>query len=198
LVEQGSPLDFVAAQGRRTLFAALVDARDRHGRRTRIIEDQDRRPLSYTDLIRAAFALGRRLGRITSPREHVGVLLPTSAGVVVTVFALHARGRIPVMLNFTAGARNVRSACGAARVRRILSSRRFIAQGRLEDLVEDVSSVADITFLEDIRAQISALDRAYAALAGARPLKREQSPVGCQMPIIGPASTSPSARSSAS
>jgi acyl-[acyl-carrier-protein]-phospholipid O-acyltransferase / long-chain-fatty-acid--[acyl-carrier-protein] ligase len=165
LVEQGSPLDFVAAQGRRTLFAALADARDRHGRRTRIIEDQDRRPLSYTDLIRAAFALGRRLGRITSPREHVGVLLPTSVGLVVTVFALHATGRIPVMLNSTAGARNVRSACGAAGVRRILSSRRFIAQGRLEDL----SSVADITYLEDVRAQIGALDRAYAALAGALP-----------------------------
>jgi acyl-[acyl-carrier-protein]-phospholipid O-acyltransferase / long-chain-fatty-acid--[acyl-carrier-protein] ligase len=169
LVEQGSPLDSVAAQGRRTLFDALVDARDAHGGRTRIVEDQDRRPLSYTDLIRAAFALGRRLGRITSPREHVGVLLPTSLGLVVTVFALHATGRIPVMLNFTAGARNVRAACGAAGVRRILSSRRFIAQGRLEDLVEDLSSVADITYLEDIRGQIGALDRAYAALAGALP-----------------------------
>jgi len=168
-VEQGSPSTFVAAQGRRTLFHALVDARDTHGGRTRIIEDQDRRPLSYTDLIRAAFALGRRLGRITSAQGHVGVLLPTSVGVVVTVFALHATGRIPVMLNFTAGARNVRSACSAAEVRRILSSRRFIAQGRLEDLVEDLSSVADITYLEDIRGQIGPLDRAYAALAGALP-----------------------------
>jgi acyl-[acyl-carrier-protein]-phospholipid O-acyltransferase/long-chain-fatty-acid--[acyl-carrier-protein] ligase len=168
-VEQGSPLEFVAAQGRRTLFDALVDARDAHGGRTRIVEDPDRRPLSYTDLIRAAFALGRRLGRITSPREHVGVLLPTSLGLVVTVFALHATGRIPVMLNFTAGARNVRAACGAAGVRRILFSRRFIAQGRLEDLVEDLSSVADIIYLEDIRGQIGALDRAYATLAGALP-----------------------------
>ena len=113
-MEQGSPLAFVTAQGRRTLFDALIDARDRHGGRTRIIEDQDRRPLSYSDLIRSAFALGRRLGRITSPREHVGVLLPTSVGIVVTVFALHATGRIPVMLNFTAGAHSVRSACGAA------------------------------------------------------------------------------------
>jgi len=158
LVEQGC-----------TLFDALVDARDAHGGRTRIVEDPDRRPLSYTDLIRAAFALGRRLGRITSPREHVGVLLPTSLGLVVTVFALHATGRIPVMLNFTAGARNVRAACGAAGVRRILFSRRFIAQGRLEDLVEDLSSVADIIYLEDIRGQIGALDRAYATLAGALP-----------------------------
>jgi acyl-[acyl-carrier-protein]-phospholipid O-acyltransferase / long-chain-fatty-acid--[acyl-carrier-protein] ligase len=96
-------LDFLAAQGRRTLFDALVNASDTHGGRTRIVEDPDRRPLSYTDLIRAAFALGRRLARITAPREQVGVLLPTSVGVVVTVFALHATGRIPVMLNFTAG-----------------------------------------------------------------------------------------------
>jgi acyl-[acyl-carrier-protein]-phospholipid O-acyltransferase / long-chain-fatty-acid--[acyl-carrier-protein] ligase len=169
LVEQGSSFDFIAAQSRRTLFGALVDACDAYGGRTRIVEDQDRRPLSYADLIRAAFALGRPLGRMTSPREHVGVLLPTSIGVVITVFALQATGRIPVMLNFTAGARNIRSACGAAAVRRIISSRRFIARMRLEGLVEELSSVADIIYLEDVRGQIGALDRAYAALAGVAP-----------------------------
>jgi hypothetical protein len=80
-VEQGPSLDLIAAQSRRTLFGALVDACAAHNGTTTIVEDQDRRPLSYADLIRAAFALGRPLGRMTSPREHVGVLLPTSVGV---------------------------------------------------------------------------------------------------------------------
>jgi acyl-[acyl-carrier-protein]-phospholipid O-acyltransferase/long-chain-fatty-acid--[acyl-carrier-protein] ligase len=162
-------LDFIAARSRRTLFGALVDACDTHGGRTTIVEDQDRSPLSYADLIRAAFALGRPLGRTTSPGEHVGVLLPTSVAAVIAMFALHATGRIPVMLNFTAGARNIRSACGVAAVKRIVTSRRFIAKMRLDDLVEDLSSVAEITYLEDIRGQIGALDRAYAALAGLAP-----------------------------
>ena len=160
---------FDPQSGRRTLFGALIDASRRFGGKSLIIEDQDRRPLSYTDFIRAAFALGRRIERLTSPGEHVGVLLPTSMGVAVTFFALHARGRVPVMLNFSAGARNVRSACASAGVTQILTARRFIAQGRLEDLVEDLSQVATVNYLEDIRRQVSAADKAYAAIAAAFP-----------------------------
>ena len=160
---------FEPQRARRTLFEALLDARDRFGGKSLIIEDQDRRPLSYTDFVRAAFALGRRIEKLTSPGERVGVLLPTSMGVAVTFFALHARGRVPVMLNFSAGARNVRSACASAGVKRILTARRFIAQGRLEDLVDDLSHVAAITYLEDIRKEIGAADKAYAAVAAAFP-----------------------------
>ncbi len=35
--------------------------------------------------------------------ENVGVLLPNANGVVVTFFALQSLGRVPAMLNFTAG-----------------------------------------------------------------------------------------------
>jgi acyl-[acyl-carrier-protein]-phospholipid O-acyltransferase/long-chain-fatty-acid--[acyl-carrier-protein] ligase len=155
--------------GRRTLFQALIEAMRRYGAKTPILEDQDRRPLSYLDLVRAAFALGRRIEQITDKGERVGVLLPTSMGVVVTFFALHAIGRTPVMLNFSAGSRNVRAACATAGVKRILSSRRFIAQGRLEDLIDDLASTAAITYLEEVREQIGTADRLYAALAGSFP-----------------------------
>ncbi len=166
---------FDLAVTRRTLFDALIEARSRFGGKTRIIEDQDRRQLSYTDLVRAAFALGRKLAAMSRPGERVGVLLPTSVGVTATFFALHATGRVPVMLNFTAGPRNVRAACDSAGVRRILTSRRFIAQGRLEDLVEDLSRQAAITYLEDVRRQIGAADRAYALVAAQFP-KRFRAP----------------------
>ncbi len=160
---------FDPAASRRTLFDALIDARDQYGAKTPIIEDQDRRVLSYTDFIRAAFALGRRIARITAPGERVGVLLPTSLGAAVTFFALHAFGRVPVMLNFTAGSRNVRSACGSAGVKCILSSRRFIAQARLEELVDDLKTIAEVTYLEDVRKQIGTADKIFAALAGSLP-----------------------------
>jgi len=92
----------------RTVFQALLDARARYGAKKMILEDQDRNPLSYTDLVRAAFALGRKIAAITQPGERVGVMLPASSAVVVTFFALHAFGRIPTMLNFTSGIRNLR------------------------------------------------------------------------------------------
>jgi acyl-[acyl-carrier-protein]-phospholipid O-acyltransferase/long-chain-fatty-acid--[acyl-carrier-protein] ligase len=102
--------EFDPGKAQISVFDALVDASTLHGRRKPILEDQERAPLTYLDLIRAAFALGRRLAIDTLPGEHVGVMLPSSAAAVITFFALHAIGRVPTMLNFTAGLRNLKAA----------------------------------------------------------------------------------------
>jgi acyl-[acyl-carrier-protein]-phospholipid O-acyltransferase / long-chain-fatty-acid--[acyl-carrier-protein] ligase len=155
--------------GDRTLFEALLDARDRYGAKKPILEDQERNPLSYTDLVRAAFALGRKLAQISRPGERVGVLLPSSAGVVVTFFALHAFGRTPTMLNFTAGVRNLRAACKLAGVNTILTAHRFIDQGKLDDLIDALQTEHKVVYLEDVRAKIGLADKVFAAAAGAFP-----------------------------
>ena len=83
------PVVFNAQDGQKALFDALLDARDKYGAKKPILEDQDRNPLSYTDLVRASFALGRKIAAMTQPGEHVGILLPSGSGAVVTFFALH-------------------------------------------------------------------------------------------------------------
>ena len=70
---------FDARQTQTTLFDALVEVRQTYGGKKPILEDQERNPLSYTDLIRAAFALGRKIAAFTKPGEHVGVMLPASS-----------------------------------------------------------------------------------------------------------------------
>src|ERR1700735_3924782 len=130
------PRDYDARAGDRAVFDALIDASSRYGAKKRILEDQERNQLSYTDLIRASFALGRKIAGMTSKGERVGVLLPSSAGATVTFFALHAFGRVPAMLNVTAGIRNLRAAVKLAGVRRVLTSHRFIEQGKLHDAVD--------------------------------------------------------------
>jgi acyl-[acyl-carrier-protein]-phospholipid O-acyltransferase/long-chain-fatty-acid--[acyl-carrier-protein] ligase len=153
---------FEPANSQTTLFDALLDAARRHGPKKKIIEDQERNPLSYTDLIRASFALGRKIEAITELGEHVGLLLPSSSAGVVTFFALHAFGRIPAMLNFTAGLRNLRAAVKLADVRRVLTSHRFIEQGKLHDVVDALEESCVITYLEDTRKSIGTIDRALA------------------------------------
>ena len=111
---------FDVARTRITLFDALLRARAESGGKTKILEDHDRKVLTYDDLVRAAFALGGKLKGMTAPKENVGVLLPSGVGATVVFFALHAIGRVPVMLNFTAGAANIKGACKAAGVNRYL------------------------------------------------------------------------------
>ena len=156
---------------RRGLFDALTQAARAYGPNKKILEDQERHPISYTDLIRASFALGRKLAAMTQPGERVGVLLPSSAGAVVTFFALHAYGRVPSMLNFTAGLRNLRAAASLAGLRRVLTSRRFIEQGKLHDVVDALEGGCQITYLEEVRQSIGLADRLYALAAAALPAR---------------------------
>ena len=156
------------------IFDALIASRDRYGDKE-ILEDQDRKPLTYTGLIRAAFVLGRKIAAFTAPTERVAILLPSSMGVVVTFCALHAFGRVPVMLNFTGGEANIKAAIKASGVRRILSARRFVTQAKLDDLMAELANVADIVWLDDLRATIGLQDKLFGLMAGLMP-KRVRHP----------------------
>jgi acyl-[acyl-carrier-protein]-phospholipid O-acyltransferase/long-chain-fatty-acid--[acyl-carrier-protein] ligase len=157
-----------AKVGEEGIFDALIAARETYGDKE-ILEDQDRKPLTYTGLIRAAFVLGRKIAGMTEPEERVGILLPSSMGVVVTFYGLHAHGRVPVMINFTAGERNIKAALAAAGVKRVLTARRFIQQAKLEDLIADIETVAEIVWLDDVRASIGLQDKLYGLMAGMMP-----------------------------
>ena len=151
-----------------SLIDALIDARARFGDKE-ILEDQDRHPLTYTGLIRAAFVLGRKIAHMTDLGERVAILLPSSMGVVVTFFGLHAHGRVPVMLNFTAGEANLKAAIKASGVKKLLTAKRFIDQAKLEDLIVELKTVAEVVWLDDVRKTIGLADKLYGLAAGAAP-----------------------------
>lgn len=165
------PRAFNARDAERSLYDALLDARDTYGPKKLILEDQDRKPLSYNDLIRASFALGRKIAGFTEKGERVGILLPSGAGAVVTFFGLHAFGRTPAMLNFTAGLRNLRAACKLAGLRTVLTAHRFVEQGKLHDVVDAIEEHCKVVYLEDVRETIGLSDKLFAAAAGAFPRK---------------------------
>jgi acyl-[acyl-carrier-protein]-phospholipid O-acyltransferase/long-chain-fatty-acid--[acyl-carrier-protein] ligase len=154
------------ARTRVTLFQALLRARDARGGKFKILEDHERKPLSYDDIVRAAFALGGKLETLIKRRETAGLMLPTGVGCTVTFFALHAIGRTPAMLNFTAGAMNLRSACDAANVKKILTSKRFIQIAKLEPLAAELSKHAKLIYLEDVKKSIDFGDKIIALFKG--------------------------------
>ena len=160
------------ANTKRTLFDALVDAHLTLDSGKAIIEDPLRTRLSYKRLIMGAKILGRKLMPLAGVGDSVGVLLPNSAGVAVTFFALQGIGRVPAMLNFTAGLSNVQAACEAARVSVILTSRSFVEKARLEDLVAALADSLTIVYLEDLRAKITTLDKISGLLRGKKPYVR--------------------------
>ena len=92
---------FELSRTRVSLFQALLRARRAKGGKTPILEDHERRVLTYDDIVLAAFALAGKIEDLTRPREIVGVMLPTGAGCAVTFFALHAAGLLGRLLRST-------------------------------------------------------------------------------------------------
>ena len=151
------------------LFQALLDARKVHGGTHPAIEDIERKPVAYRRLVQGSFVLGRRLASYTKPGEITGVLLPNSAAAAATFFALQAYGRVPAMLNFSTGTKNMVAALETACIDVVFTSRRFVELGKLDDSVAALSGRAKIVYLEDIRDQISGMDKLSGILASLMP-----------------------------
>ena len=153
-----------SARPRQTLFAAFVDAVAIYGRRRPLLEDMKQIELNYGELLRMTLGLGRVAARATREGETVGVLLPNLAATVALLFGLSARGRVPALLNYTAGAEGLSNACAAAKVETVITSRRFIAAGKLESSLAGLSQQR-VLYLEDLAAGVSLFDKLWVLIA---------------------------------
>ena len=97
-------------------------------------------------------------------------MLPTSNGAAVSVLALQSAGRVPAMINFSAGAANVLGACRAAQVDTIVTAHAFVEKGRLEKLIAGLEGHVRLVYLEDIRKTVTFSDKLVGALRARRPL----------------------------
>ncbi|MDQ7989589.1 MAG: bifunctional acyl-ACP--phospholipid O-acyltransferase/long-chain-fatty-acid--ACP ligase [Candidatus Dactylopiibacterium sp.] len=153
-----------ASDPKQTLFEALCSAISIHGRRWHLVEDIKQIEYTYGDLLKMALALGRLVSRKCAEGERVGVLLPNLAPTLGLIFGLSAFRRVPAMMNYTSGAEGMLAACEAATLRRIVTSRAFVEQAKLEDKLAVLAERHEIIYLEDLRGEMSAWDKAWLML----------------------------------
>jgi acyl-[acyl-carrier-protein]-phospholipid O-acyltransferase/long-chain-fatty-acid--[acyl-carrier-protein] ligase len=142
-----------------SLFTALLTAKGKFDTGKVMAADALKTEATYGKIILGATVLGGKLAQMTEPAERVGVLLPNSVAVVATFFGLQAYGRVPAMLNFSAGAENILSACTGATIRTVLTSRAFIEKGKLEKVIEAIADKVAVVYLEDVRKSIGFGDK---------------------------------------
>jgi acyl-[acyl-carrier-protein]-phospholipid O-acyltransferase/long-chain-fatty-acid--[acyl-carrier-protein] ligase len=154
---------FATSNYRRTLFAAFLDARRVHGGKHLIVEDIERKPQNYDELVLRATLLGDVLVRVTKRGEAVGLMLPNTTVAIAMLLGLQSCGRVAAMLNYTVGAQNLVAACQAAQIRRIYTSERFVLAAKLEHVVEKLRAVVAVVYLEELRERITPADKLRAA-----------------------------------
>jgi acyl-[acyl-carrier-protein]-phospholipid O-acyltransferase/long-chain-fatty-acid--[acyl-carrier-protein] ligase len=150
---------FATTNYRCTVFQGLIDARRTHGGRRFIVEDIERKPLTYSQVITRAFILGESIASGTRRGERIGILLPTAVSTVVTLMAIYAHGRVPAMLNFTTGLRAMQAAIIAAEIHTIVTSRQFIAAAKMTNSMSCLEDKLRVVYLEDIRDAVTRTDK---------------------------------------
>lgn len=160
---------FISGRCHQTLFESLLEARTIHGGTLPIIEDVNRRQLSYTQLLRSVFGLSCALRGSLKDRTGVGLMLPNAIATVVTFLASHLLGKTPSMINYTMGIKDIRSAIRTASIGTIITSRKFIEALGRQDAIEAVAHDADIIYLEDVKESITVSIKLKAFLSGLFP-----------------------------
>ena len=169
-----SDLVFRTTPTDRTVFDAVVEAAEIHGPGRAAVEDPIAGELSYRKMLAGSRVLGRHLAQLAGPGEAVGVMLPNANAAAVTLLGLMSAGRVPAMINFTAGEANILAACKAAQIKAIATSRSFVEKGRMDALVAAVGQQVSIVYLEDLRTKIGTVERLMGLLQWKKPLVRRK------------------------
>lgn len=166
-----SNMMFKETHSNQTLFESLIEATNQYGKKHTILEDADHNRLSYKKITLGSFVLGKKLAKYTSPTEYVGVLMPNVVSAAVLFFATQVYGRIPAMINYSTGIRNILSCCKAAEIKVVITAHKFIEKANFYYIVDALQENGiKVIFLEDIRTSVTLLDKIYGLIATAYPL----------------------------
>lgn len=164
LYEIMSELVFETTDMTRTIPEKLIQTAKQIGMGKLAVQDPITGDLNYGKLLAGTAVLARKFDKILANETNIGVMLPNANGSAATVFGLMSAGKTPAMLNFSSGAKNILSACKAADVKTILSSRAFIKQAKLDDVIAEIEKTKTIIWLDDLRKEISVFEKIWGLI----------------------------------
>jgi acyl-[acyl-carrier-protein]-phospholipid O-acyltransferase/long-chain-fatty-acid--[acyl-carrier-protein] ligase len=143
-----------------------------------VLQDISRKRLNYRRLLAGAAALAGRWRELLTPGPdgRVGVLLPNSNAVPVTLLSLWSIDRTPAIFNFSTGMTTMLACAQLAGVKQIITSRQFLERAKL-NVQPLMDAGISFLYLEDVRAGLSRSAQ-WRALADA--IFRPESLVGAR------------------
>ncbi len=149
------------------LHERFVDVAKEHGNKLAIHDFSTNKKITFNRALLASILLSHIFSKLD--KGFIGVMIPTSAGCMLTKLGLLMSGRIPVMVNYSTGAENnARFAQEKCAFKTIITSKTL-----LEKI--ECPHIDGMLYLEDIMANITLFQKAKAALISKLPAKWIQS-----------------------
>ena len=144
----------------KTILEKVIHAMSMVGRFKPMLEDTARKPVKFIALFLKTFVLGGMIHRAAPDEKYLGVMIPTSNACALTVFGLHAYGKIPAMINFTSGPKQVIATCQTIGLKSIVTARKVVALAKLENMVSAIEEAGiRILYLEDLAPSLTLKDK---------------------------------------
>lgn len=132
-----------------------------------IIADKTAGTKTYRQIVAGIYALRPAIENM--PGTRIGIMLPASVTTSVVLLAVLFSGKIPVMINWTVGKRNLKHCIALSEVNHILTSRKLTGSLKAQSISLD-QFINKFIFLEDIGSglskfqKLSALIKSYTSL----------------------------------
>ncbi|HSP90982.1 MAG TPA: AMP-binding protein [Vicinamibacterales bacterium] len=147
-----------------TLCESFIRVARQHGDRLAIVDRATGQRVTYKAALLRALILTRKFEAYEP--GFIGVMIPNSAGAILTVIAALMSGRVPVMVNYSTGAaQNCQLAQRRLGFRTIITSRKLLAKVKCPE-------VDGMVFIEDIAASVSAVSKFAGALRASQSADR--------------------------
>jgi acyl-[acyl-carrier-protein]-phospholipid O-acyltransferase/long-chain-fatty-acid--[acyl-carrier-protein] ligase len=134
-----------------TLQRQFVRTARRHSRRFAMADAQNAEVNFGTALVKTIF-LSRRLKKIWSGQNMVGLLLPPSVPGALVNYAALLCGKVPVNLNYTLSAESLASCAKQCEIKTVLTSRAFLEKVKL-------TVPGEVIYLEDVAQNPGAMEK---------------------------------------
>lgn len=145
-----------------TLQEAFLSCCDRMGNSIAIADDM-RGVVRWRDLKISVLVLADVFRKL--PGERLGIMLPASVGATICTAATLLAGKVPVMMNWTVGRKNLEFAAKVSGIEKVVTSGAFLDKLVIADFGE-VESM--LVFIEDIKDGIGLPEKLFAAILARR------------------------------
>jgi len=143
------------------LHHQFIDIAKRFGKKLAVHDFTTDKELSYSRSLIACLILSRFFRKLD--KGFIGIMIPTSAGCILTKIAILMSGRIPVMINYSTGAeQNAKYAQNKCDFNTIITSKALL------DKIQ-CSHVDGMVYIEDIMASITTSSKIRAAITALLP-----------------------------
>jgi len=144
------------------LYDELYNGLKKFGYIPNLIEDSFRNKISNIGLIYKSIVLSILLKKKLNSEEVIAIMLPNAVATVIIFFALQYLNKTVSIINFTSGVKNIKSSLNISKVKKIITSRTFIEQAEMQDIILSFDDNIEVIYIEDVKKDLSIKEKLKA------------------------------------